>query len=206
MPNWTSLVPPAHEFAGIPLVRTPRASTLWGTILSRNLIGTYTHFVHGRTQPCDAPNCPHCAAQVPFRYHGYLCLLSEQTRKPFIFEFTAAPAELILQYHREAGTLRGTRLGACRPRKTPNGRISLDLRPGPLPLNALPEEVDCTMFMSQMWNIAATRLEHTRRHDGKPDLRVKRDLDECQVTGMPRSLDEILTEQTIQLRGGNGQT
>lgn len=196
MPTWTQTVPTAHPFAGVPLLRTPQNGFLAGHILSKQLTGTYTHYAQGRTQPHEDTECIHCAAKIPYRYHAYLSILNDRNRKACVIEMTAAPAELITQWVEANAYLRGVHISLCRPRKTLNGRVAIDLRPGTLSLVELPEEIDCINFMSQMWNIAATRLNPTQRANGQPHIRVDEEQDLLPMVGIPKSLREILTERS----------
>jgi hypothetical protein len=202
MAIWTTAVPAAHLYAGIPLMRTPPTLSINGHILSNELAGTYTHFAAGRTQPCEAPTCDHCEAKVPYRYHAYLAILLDRTQKAIILELTAPPAKLVQQFQEANGHIRGAHIIASRPRKTANGRISIYMSMGTIPPIDLPPAIDCTHFMSQLWNIAQTRLNANRNADGKPTLQVEPEQDVLPIVGMPKSLRDILQYQPT---GGNGR-
>lgn len=205
MPTWTNLIPPAHPYAGVPLLRTPATATLSGHILSPALTGTMTHFAAGRTQPCEAPHCTACDAKLPYRYHGYLCILLDRTTKPAIVELTAAPANHALQWQQDNGTLRGFHISLNRPRKTLNGRIAMLIRPGILPLAALPQPIDCQHFMAQMWNLAQARFDAARYPDGKPAITIHPERDTLVPQDGLHRLGDVLSQLATPTTSGNGQ-
>jgi len=56
-----------------PIIRVPASGTLEMICWSDEPIGTWVHFVRGRTQPCtQQDDCPHCLSNLDRRYEAYV--------------------------------------------------------------------------------------------------------------------------------------
>jgi hypothetical protein len=172
MPRWLNDIPQTHPYAGVPLLRTPATGSIAGHCLSDRIVGTNTHYAQGRTQPCEHPHCAACAAKLPFRYHAYFAILLDRNQKQAVVEVTAPPAHVLVTFRAEHGSLRGVHITLTRPRRTPNGRVHIQLSPGQIAPSLLPQPVDAILFMTELWNIAARRLQEQKSGDGKPHLHV----------------------------------
>ena len=91
--------------------------------LSGDILGLYTHFHNGRTQPCQDDNCPGCQANQSPRWHGYLFVLAPKIRTIGILELTPAAVPNLDKFFREHRTLKGAELRCERIPKRANGRL-----------------------------------------------------------------------------------
>jgi hypothetical protein len=205
MPVWTNQIPSDNPYNGIALLRTPASGAIAATILSDNIVGTYTHYAHGRTQPCERPDCPLCSEKVPYRYHAYIAILSERTARQAVLEITAAPAAILLAWRVEYSTLRGAHLVARRSAKRANGKVIMEVSQGHIAPNALPKAIDCTAFMSTMWNLAETRIANKRNSRGFPEFNITPEQPEYVSDELPPAISEAVAEIIGLYDPGNGR-
>jgi len=205
MPDWTSDIPPAKPYDGIPLLRTPPAGAIAGTILSDNIIGTMTHWAGGRTQPHERDNCLLCANKVPYRFHAYLAFLSDRNGRQAVIELTAGPAEILRAWRIQHITLRGTHFVARRTIKRSNGKVAIDLSPGTIAPAQLPTACNCAEFMSAMWNIAEMRMHHRLTDDGRPHIDISPDLPIYVSDDLPPQITEACAHIINRYTGDNGK-
>lgn len=205
MPDWTSDIPAARPYDGVPLLRTPPAGAIAGTILSDNIIGTMTHWAGGRTQPHEKNECILCAQKVPYRFHAYIAFLSDRNGRQAIIELTAGPAETLRAWRTQHVTLRGTHFVARRTVKRANGKVALDLSPGLIAPAQLPAAVNCEAFMSSMWNIATSRMRARLTDDGRPHIDVSPELPLYVSDDLPPAISEAVAEVIGLYEPGNGR-
>jgi len=163
----------------LPIKRAPPARPLIAIATSESLIGTYTHYWHGKTQPCTLPDCPAHAAGIPYRWHGYFGAWDQALNLHFLMEVTAQAAETFVLYTKAQGTLRGCLFEARRLNNKPNGRLLLRTKPADLTKLQLPPEPDLIATLSVLWNISPDQLGpptqdperkvQTLHPDGPPD-------------------------------------
>jgi hypothetical protein len=134
-------------------VRTPPAKPIQAIVTANDLIGCYTHFFHGRTQPCEKEVCPACHEGVPFRWHAYFTAYNPGSRFHFIFEITAQAAEVFADYRDSFGTLRGCEFTATRLHNRPNGRVIIRTRPFDISKIQLPQPPDITKCLAILWDL-----------------------------------------------------
>lgn len=170
MPTYTNQIPAPSSGPALPIRRTPPQTPLIAIVTSDDLIGTYTHYFKGRTQPCETPNCEPCQEGIPFRWHAYLSAWETKTALHFIFETTAAGAEPFTDYRDHHGTLRGCLFQAKRWLQRPNGRLLIQTKPVDLKEIRLPQPPDLIKCLAILWNLSDNHLAP----DGyRPDRKMK---------------------------------
>jgi len=79
--------------------------------------------------------------------------MSAGTREHFLFEFTPQVGDVLTDYSKHHGTLRGCIFTAQRHNSRPNGRVILQTKPGDLAQLNLPDPPDLEACMGIIWNI-----------------------------------------------------
>ena len=153
MLKFDSVPPPDPRGHALTLTRCPHMKHLAGIILSDNLLGTRTHYYHGRTVPCEHSNCPACDDGVSWRWHAWLPLWSASTEQTVLFEMTARATEVLVAYREKYGTLRGASMRAQRANSSPNSKVIIQVQPADLRHIELPPEPDILGALSIIWNI-----------------------------------------------------
>lgn len=166
MPNYSNTPPADGRGPAFSIRRTPTRPPLSAIVTSEDLLGCATHFYGGRTIPCEAPDCPACLDQMPWRWHGYVAAIDLTTMQHFIFETTAQAADVFVAYRARHGTLRGCQFEAKRAHERPNGRVLLRCKPADLQRTNLPQAPDIPRALNTLWNITKPN-EVLRRKPGK---------------------------------------
>jgi len=205
MTDWTTEIPRASPYNDVPLLRTPAVGAIAGHILVDNIIGTLTHWAQGRTQPCEMPNCQHCLAKIPYRYHAYIAIISDKNGRQAVLELTAAPAATLKAWRLEHNTLRGTHIIARRTVKRANGKVTVDLSVGTIPPNKLPSPVSCEKFMSDIWNLAETRMHNRIGQDGRQRIDITKETPPYVSDDLPPQIAEACADILNLYTGNNGQ-
>lgn len=170
--------PPADKRGNsLTLMRCPTMRHIQGIITCHEMIGTRTHYFHGRTVPCDDSDCPACAAGLPWRWHGYVSLFSENQRRTVLFEFTAAAAEPLTQYRKAYGSLRGCLMNATRATSAGNSRVVIRTKPADLEKITLPKEPNLLEALSIIWNIELPAIAVDGICKDAPVVAVDQDLE-----------------------------
>ncbi|HUW85006.1 MAG TPA: hypothetical protein VMZ31_19670 [Phycisphaerae bacterium] len=176
MPTWRTKLPAEEKNRGFDLRRTPTNGNLVGIITCKELLICDTHYWHGRTMPCerecneegrtvDDSHCPACQEKAAWRSHVYVSAFDGKRREHFIFECTTNAAKTLQEYYEAAGTLRGCILNACRPKGTPNGKVSILTHAADLSKNNLPEPPDIALTLCMIWRVPRTGLAFQLEHD-----------------------------------------
>jgi hypothetical protein len=129
---------------GFDIVRAPSKGSFDCVCLSTMAIGKYTHWWHGRTQPCAGSECSKCIQGSPRRWHTWLGVYSERSQRTFVLEVPAGPAKTLADYRAKHGSLRGISLSLHRAVRIGFGkpRGSADL---------LPACPDVAALLERMW-------------------------------------------------------
>lgn len=159
MPRFTNTPPADARGPAFPIVRTPTTHPLLAIVTCTDLIGCATHFFHGRTVPCEDPDCPACQEQLPWRWHGYLSALNTQTKHHFIYEMTARAAQPFVTYRQIYNTLRGCLFEAHRLYPRHNSRIIVRCKTADLEQIKLPSPPNIENALSIIWNIPAPEVQ-----------------------------------------------
>lgn len=172
MPKWSTTPPADSRGPGLPLRRTPPAAKLEAIATSEDLLGCPTHYFRSRTIPCEQPNCEPCAQGFSWRWHAYVAALDISSNEHFIFECTAAAAEIFAAHRDKYGSLRGCHFRAERTSKTPNGRVLLRTKPANLANINLPDAPDVAAALAHIWNIPKSDTDADRTIRNQPKLTV----------------------------------
>jgi len=159
MLEFTNAPPKDPRGESLPIVRTPANRALNAIIISPDLLGTRTHFYHGRTLPCDSQNCPACIDGFPWRWHAYLGIWSSSTHRTALLEMTARAVEPIIQYRESHKTLIGCEISCRRATTSPNSRVIVTTRPADLQGIKLPPPPDVMSALSILWNLPQSSLQ-----------------------------------------------
>ena len=202
MPTWSNELPTLAKHMGFDLRRTPPASAIQAIITSPDLIVVPTHYYHGRTTPCESPDCLPCRESIPFRTHVYVSAFDAKKREHFLFECTAEAAKPLAEYKNANGTLRGCVMHASRPKCRPNAKVWIQTNSIDLAKVQLPEPPDIQKALCIIWRIPLPATNPQHLHDGTPTIRVRSNRlkpmrDQEDNAADPPTLAEILD--------GNGQ-
>lgn len=170
MPTWSTELPPLGKHMGFDLRRTPATGACQAIITCDNLLVCDTHFYHGRTTPCERPNCPACNETIPYRTHVYVSAFDARSREHFIFECTANAAKPLAEYYQAAGTLRGCIFHASRPKGLKNSKVFIQTNSANLAKNPIPEPPDLVRAISVIWRLPTTGLAVTQEPFAPPQL------------------------------------
>ena len=158
MPNYTNTPPSDSSGPALPIMRTPAQSKLRAVITSNDLIGTNTHFWGGHTVPCSTPECEACRKGIPFRWHAYLTAYVPPKALHFLYEMTAAAAEVVCNFRRDHPDLRGYEFEAYRWHGNPNGRVMLRVSSTKNDALTLPAPPDLEAVLAILWQLPKTNV------------------------------------------------
>jgi len=161
MPTWTNMPPDAPRGYGLPIRRVPPGKPFVCCILSSDLIGTRTHYWHGRTRPCETPDCGACSEGMPWRWHAYMAAFEGMGHEPFLLELTAKATAPLVDYRNAYGTLRGCKLRAMRANFAKNSRLIIETSPADLTKLTLPAEPDLHKVLALLWDLPQSALVPT---------------------------------------------
>jgi len=167
MPIYSHDVPDQPSGHALPIRRTPSYGALTAIVTTPDILGCYTHYWHGRTIPCEKPDCEPCNDGSPFRWHSYLAAWETKTALHFIFEMTAAAVEPLISYRDAHGTIRGCLFQAKRWKERPNGRILIQTKPADLTEINLPNPPDMEKCLATLWNLNLPQPEFRTRSQEK---------------------------------------
>lgn len=159
MPSFSTQPPTDPRGNALDLERTPPRGTFKAIVTSADLIGTATHFWHGRTVPHEEEDCKPCIDLLPWRWHAWVSCYTERTKHHILFEMTAQASKAFVHYREANGSLRGAHFNAWRPSGKPNGRVSIVIRPQDLDGITLPPEPDLVKALAIIWNIALVDVD-----------------------------------------------
>ena len=124
-----------------------------GIILSKSLFGVFTHWDGRRTRECtkNSETCAGCLAHLEQRWKGYLSILSSVHRKHVFLELTPTAARKLLDQVDKDKPLRGFRIRVGRTGESMKGRITVDVMPCSVPIEALPQGQDPEAILRKLW-------------------------------------------------------
>lgn len=138
---------------GLPVVRAPQKGQHALTLLSDSVIGCWTHFYRGRTQPCLGDVCTICPQEITRRWHGWVVGYDPIRRSRCIVELTAGPALHLSTYRDERGSLRGCSLILQRKNGKLNGPVQAGIAGPKGDISLLPECPLLPPMLLRMWQI-----------------------------------------------------
>lgn len=159
MPSFTNEPPSDPRGVAMRLVRTPTQSPFRAIVTSDDLIGTATHFWHGRTVPHEEENCKPCLDGLPWRWHAWVSAMQSKTHEHVLFEMTAAASKPLVHHRKVNGTMRGAMIEAWRPSKRPNGRVVIQVKTIDLTDIRVPPAPDLVKALAIIWNIALVDVD-----------------------------------------------
>jgi hypothetical protein len=213
MPTWSTELPKLGKHMGFDLRRTPATGALQAIITCENILVCDTHFYHGRTTPCEKPDCTACNESIPYRTHVYVSAFDAKAREHFIFECTANAAKALVEYHDAATTLRGCVFHASRPKGLKNSKVCIQTNTVNLAKVQLPEPPNLILALSVIWRLplAALPIEHQRHHSpevktrSKPLRTMRTQPDNAADDEHLERLKQDVLEQLNASIAGNGQ-
>ena len=172
MPIWSTTPPDTDDDFAIRITRTPPKGTLSGILTTPNLIGCPTHYVNGRTLPCQGPRCTACPKGFPSRWHGYLGLYLPKTAEHTLLEITKHASLAVADHRRDIGPLRGKRLDAHRADPRINARVILRITPFDAAQIALPAPPDVIACLAKIWGIPESEMHRDDTTQTIESLRI----------------------------------
>jgi hypothetical protein len=201
MPTWSNELPVEGKHMGFDLRRTPTAGAIQGIITCEDILVVPTHYYHGRTTPCERPDCPACRESMPYRTHVYVSAFNEKKREHFLFECTAAAAKPLAEFKAANGSLRGCIIHASRPKCKPNAKVWIQTGAVDRAKVFLPEPPDVQRALCVIWRIPLPAIEIQHLPDGTPTTRVR----SKRLTSMREQPDNMGEPQSIgDILSGNG--
>jgi len=156
---------------GLPVVRAPRkGSDVW-VLLNDSVLGCWTHFFKGRTQPCMGSECTICPLELARRWHGWVAGYNSSSRSRVLIELTAGPAVALAEWRKERGSLRGCAVKLSRRNNKENGQVVIQIAASKTDVSTLPPEVDLPALLMRIWQIRGSekilpQADDIRLHNG----------------------------------------
>lgn len=149
-------IPSAEEIRPMLLiVPAPSEGQVELVLLSRQLVGVWTHWIGGRTTPCTSPhNCPCEGFEIPRRWKGYLGAYLMPAGQVVLAEITwhAANKGRLHAIERHPGDLRGLTARMRRHRRASGGGCVIEiLDRDRYPDARLPAEPDVKAELQRIW-------------------------------------------------------
>jgi len=175
MPTWRNELPTVQKHMGFDLRRTPATGTIQAICTCDNILVCDTHFWHGRTLPCERPDCQACGQAIPYRTHVYVSAFDPRKAEHFLFECTAHAAKPLQEYHEANTTLRGCVFHASRPKGTKNSKVCIETNTANLKNVNLPQSPNLILALSVIWRLPLTGLaiEHEQFRQPKVETKAK---------------------------------
>lgn len=126
--------PPLEQVLYIPILSPSPGTRVRGVVLSERLVGVWTHWRAGRTEPHhkDQTGCPGCREGLARRWKGYLGIWWPAGSRVALAELTVGAARLCpVLSDPMPSSLRGWLLTLARPFGKMNGPVSIELSPPP---------------------------------------------------------------------------
>jgi len=145
--------PQANDKPALPVARTPVSGNLRGIITCHTPASCWVHWAAGKTQPCTAPDCPHCRQNLPRRWRLYVSIYIPTNKRHLILELPDEPGRTILNHLAEHKSLRHTILAAYRLKPRPNGRVACHLEAGDPDRYKIPQPPDIPACLCTLWKL-----------------------------------------------------
>lgn len=158
-PQWAASPPTVPESFALPLRRVPPKGVRGLVILSDHLIGCYTHYFAGRTQPCQTGNCDACNANNQRRWHGYLLVWNPTNGYRLVLELSHHASAQLAETTKTLTTLRTLAIAARRVPEKPNGKIILEIERTSHKPDELPPPIDTAKYLLHLWGVKRSPLK-----------------------------------------------
>jgi hypothetical protein len=152
--NWAEVPSTADERPMLKIIHAPIDGIADFIILSPHLVGVWTHWIDGRTQPCiKGIGCLCEAEELPTRWKGYLAAMAQGHDRPVLVELTANAARLLPACELEAphGGIRGRFLRLSRASRRKTGPIEATLGPSAPEGKLLPPCPNVQAELQRIW-------------------------------------------------------
>lgn len=149
--DWNTLPGKPDDTRAWPIMRVGTKGVSRLVIVSNELIGRFTHYWKGRTQPCLTDVCEACANGQAARWYGWLAVISETSGAKAIVEITYQGYVSVADTITFADTLRGRGMAIRRIPAKPNGKMRVEIRPHKTVPIELPNEPDIRAILERMW-------------------------------------------------------
>jgi hypothetical protein len=187
--------PPTDQTGhALTLRRAPAGQPILGLPTSTKLLGLNTHFCHGRTLPCQAPDCKACQESIPYRWHGYITYLDLKDRVHCLLELPAAATGNLVQWTDTHDSLRGSVIRISRQQKKSNGRVLSEIKARTETDILLPPEPDLIKALCTLWRIPYTTATPANNRDIHPDNPTQRHLLAQQIAIAADEIDKLLNK------------
>ncbi len=193
--RFTNVPPKDDREKAMHLTRCPIGRPITGIITCDDLVGTPTHFFHGRTMPCDETDCPACSDGLPWRWHAYVSLWLPKSRQHILFEMTARACQPLVEYRKANGTLRGCVLRAQRVNLAPNAKVMIQTSVADQQAYVLPKSPHLLKALAILWNLDFDALQTDGLNKGVSALHVNENVE------LRR---QFLNDAAPPIVGGNG--
>ncbi len=172
MPVFSRQPPPRATDYALTLRRVPAGAGVRGIITTADLLGCWTHWWGGRTQPCEADDCKACSEGMPKRWHAYIAAWSRDPSYHYLLELTRNAVDPLLAYRKDHGTIRGCAYQARRSGPAKNSRLILTCTPADLNGLQLPPEPNLIHCLAVIWSLPAAAIIIDADGDAPPAATV----------------------------------
>lgn len=138
------------------LLRLKAADKFSGVVLSSDMIGCYTHWWGGRTQPCVGKECKACKANSETKWKGWMACLITKTAEIVITEFTHATVDEVTRFFDQHRTFKGSTVRLVRIGPRANGKLAVSFNDTRSQYTLLPECPNVPAILARMWGVDRT--------------------------------------------------
>jgi len=197
MPHWSNQLPANRKHMGFELRRTPAVGNLHVIVTSPDVTVCDTHFYHGRTIPCERPDCPACNEAIPYRTHVYLAAYDPRKAEHFILETTAHAAIPLIEYRDANDTLRGCAIYASRPKGAKNSRVEIQTNSTNLSKINLPSPPDVPKALCVIWRLPTDAATPNNSTSNPPTIQIDSAIT-AKVHQQPDNANGYIRRQQLQ--------
>lgn len=133
------------------LYRVPEKGLKSAVIISKKVIGCYTHYWGGRTQPCLKHDCPACEKEVSRRWYGWLTIWNPSSGEIVIMEITKRACKEVTKFFELHKTMRGATVSGARKGGKANGELKLTIKPAKNDRVDLPTDINRMETLELIW-------------------------------------------------------
>lgn len=134
-------------------------------VLSRALVGIWTHWMKGASMPCVNPrsSCKGCIGSEPTRQKFLLHVYSYYTKQEEVLELPPGAAQDFLEFYPMGATIRGQRLKIKRGGGK-KARLTVDILPpyDEQTIGPLPAEKDPVIPLIELWSLDKKSTSFTK--------------------------------------------
>lgn len=133
--------------------RVTTAETQQFVIYSKSIFGQWIHWYGGRSHQCtkDKAACNGCLRGWPTKWLGYFDGHNVHADERVFVEITAAAFKLLDQQIPPGENCRGVRVRMAKTKGGPKGRYKIDVLPGRVSDETLPQEKDPLSVLQFLW-------------------------------------------------------